>query len=73
MALPAVEGYSELEEIGAGGFATVYRARQVRLDRQVALKVLRAKDLDEATVRLRVGAETRDVPRADVAALELGP
>lgn len=51
MALPAVEGYSELEEIGAGGFATVYRARQVRLDRQVALKVLRAKDLDEATVR----------------------
>ncbi len=51
MALPVVEGYSELVEIGVGGFATVYRARQDRLDRKVALKVLRAKDLDEATVR----------------------
>ena len=51
MATPVIDGYSGLEEIGEGGFATVYRARQDRLDRQVALKVLRAKNLDEATVR----------------------
>lgn len=51
MAAPMIDGYSGLEEIGEGGFATVYRARQDRLDRQVALKVLRAKNLDEATVR----------------------
>lgn len=33
-------GYSVVCEIGRGGMATVYRARQVMLDRDVALKVL---------------------------------
>ncbi len=35
-----VSGYQVIEQIGRGGMATVYRARQVLLDREVALKVL---------------------------------
>ncbi len=32
--------YHILEELGKGGFATVYRALDTTLDREVALKVL---------------------------------
>lgn len=33
-------GFEVLEVLGRGGFATVYRARQVRLGRDIALKIL---------------------------------
>lgn len=39
-AIPYVAGFEQLEEIGAGGFATVYSAWDTSLHRRVAVKVL---------------------------------
>lgn len=49
---PEVPGYRDLHVLGRGGFATVYRARQIAFDREVALKVLDGAHSDERTRQL---------------------
>ena len=46
-----VEGYDGVELIGSGGFATVWRARQITMDRVVALKVMDHHLTDDEAVR----------------------
>lgn len=47
-----IRGYDEFELLGRGGFATVYRARQIGLPRQVAVKILDARNADDRQMDL---------------------
>jgi eukaryotic-like serine/threonine-protein kinase len=51
--------YEILSAIGAGGMGEVYRARDTRLERDVALKVLPATALADETARARLVREAR--------------
>ena len=53
--------YSILSAIGAGGMGEVYRARDTRLERDVAIKVLPAALTDSAAARERFQREARAV------------
>jgi len=57
--LPAIEKYELLEEIGHGGMATVYRARDPRLGREVAVKVIHKHLRENTEVAARFVAEAR--------------
>ncbi|HEU5163800.1 MAG TPA: protein kinase, partial [Thermoanaerobaculia bacterium] len=51
--------YEIIDRLGAGGMGEVYRARDTRLDRQVAIKVLPAELSGNAQFRLRLEREAR--------------
>lgn len=53
--------YQVLELIGAGGMGEVYRGRDVRLDRTVAIKVLPPHVVSDAESRLRFEREAKAV------------
>jgi serine/threonine-protein kinase len=57
--------YELLAEIGRGGMGVVYRARQVRLERLVALKMIRRDRLDRDPERVRFHNEARLVADLD--------
>jgi serine/threonine-protein kinase len=56
---PRVDKYELLEEIGHGGMATVYRARDPRLGREVAVKVIHKHLRENPEVGTRFVAEAR--------------
>ena len=58
-AFPRIEKYDLIEEIGSGGMATVYRARDPRLGREVAVKVIHKHLRENAEVGTRFVAEAR--------------
>jgi eukaryotic-like serine/threonine-protein kinase len=60
---PSIPGYEILRQLGRGGMAVVYEARQLRLNRCVALKVLRAGDQATPEQLVRFCAEGEIVAR----------
>jgi serine/threonine protein kinase/tetratricopeptide (TPR) repeat protein len=51
--------YELLALIGSGGMGDVYRARDPRLEREVAIKAIRSSALDEGDARARLWREAR--------------
>lgn len=60
---PGIDEFEIIGPISEGGMSHVYRARQVRLAREVALKVLRADLAEDPTYRKRFQAEAKAAAR----------
>ncbi len=63
--LPRITGYQILGVLGAGGMGIVYKARHSRLDRLVALKMIRAGAGARSSDLTRFEAEARAVAAID--------
>ena len=61
---PEVSGYRVTGELGRGGFAVVYRAEQISLRREVALKVLSVLDISAEEIN-RFRRECESLARLD--------
>jgi tRNA A-37 threonylcarbamoyl transferase component Bud32 len=61
--LPQLAKYDIVEELGHGGMATVYRARDRRLDRDVAVKIIHKHLRESPEVAARFEAEARAVAK----------
>src|SRR5438132_13186068 len=59
---PEIPGYAIRRELGRGGMGVVYEARQVRLDRTVAVKLMRGAD-PLGTARVLVEGDVRAAGR----------
>lgn len=57
--LPKISGYRIIDVLGKGGMGTVYRAEQVSLHRQVALKVLKQEQTSDPKFVANFVAEAR--------------
>jgi eukaryotic-like serine/threonine-protein kinase len=60
---PQIEKYEVHEEIGHGGMATVYRARDKRLERDVAVKVIHRHLRESTEIAARFVSEARAVAK----------
>jgi eukaryotic-like serine/threonine-protein kinase len=60
---PVIPGYEVLEQLGQGGMGVVWKARQLRPNRIVALKVLRAGLPADADARRRFRSEAEALAR----------
>ncbi len=61
--LPVLAKYDVLEELGHGGMATVYRAHDRRLGRDVAVKVLHPHLRESSEIAHRFGVEAKAVAK----------
>jgi len=57
--LPHIPGYQVIKELGRGGMGIVYQARDLKLDRFVAIKLVRAAVLTQGVTRERFFREAR--------------
>jgi len=62
--VPALAKYDVLDELGHGGMATVYRAHDRRLLRDVAIKVLHPHLRESSEIAHRFSAEAKAVAKA---------
>jgi serine/threonine-protein kinase len=63
--LQPIRGYEILERIGSGGMGTIYKAKQVSMNRIVALKVVKKQDLKDPLPLDRLRREALLIARMD--------